>query len=191
MKAVNNIAKVAVVAVMAFGLIACGKKNNGSAAVAPAATCNYNGVSYVDALGQPCSQTGQTLCPATGVWINQLGQQQACTPGQYISQFPNPGGYPWNYQQNQGISSCQQATATWGIPYVPMILQGQYVCVRYDLLQTQMANYGYTGNYASYGYDYYYAYPPYDNSYGYYGGGCSTSFFFDFGGFGGDICLSR
>jgi hypothetical protein len=190
MKAVNYIAKAAVVAVMAFGLGACGKKNNGSAAAAPVGSCTYNGYQYVDATGALCSATGQTLCPANGVWINQTGQQQACTPGQYINSYPNPGGYPWQYTPNPATASnCQQYSLPppmgYGVPYVPMVMSGQFVCVRYDLLQTQLANYGYTGDYYDYGYDYYYAYPPYSGS------SCGSSFYFDLGGFGGNFCLGN
>lgn len=180
MKAVNYIAKAAVVAIMAMGLGACGKKNNGSAA-APAGSCTYNGINYVDANGALCSQTGQTLCPATGVWVNQYGQQQACTPGQYINSYPTNPNYPWNYTPNPATASnCQVYTMQYGVPYVPMVLQGQFVCVRYDLLQQQQNySYGNFGNYYNYGYDYYYAYPPYSGS------GCGTSI--SFGGSWGDI----
>jgi hypothetical protein len=188
MKAVNYIAKAAVVAVMAFGLGACGKKNNGSAAAAPVGSCTYNGYQYVDANGAQCSATGQTLCPANGMWVNQLGQQQACTPGQYINSYPNPGGYPWQYTPNPATASnCQIYTMQYGVPYVPMVLQGQFVCVRYDLLQQQQ-NYSYNnfGSYYDYGYDYYYAYPPYSCS---NGGGIGINFGGDWGyvnvGFGG------
>lgn len=185
MKAVNYIAKAAVVAIMAFGLGACGKKNNGSAA-APAASCTYNGINYVDQNGALCSQTGQTLCPATGVWVNQYGQQQACTPGQYINTYPTQPGYPWNYQPNPATASnCQIYTMQYGVPYVPMVLSGQFVCVRYDLIQSQLQTYNYSGYYNTYGYDYYYAYPPYS------GGGCRNSFFFDLGFFGGDVCFGN
>ncbi len=178
MKAVNYIANAALIVLAAMALSACGKKSNGSAAAA-AGACNYNGYTYVNAIGQPCSATGQTLCPANGVYVNQMGQQQACTPGQYL--LPTNPGYPTQYQYGQvPRTSCQQYAIQYGIPYVPMILQGQYVCVRYDLLQQQQnySSYNY-GDYYDYGYDYYYAYPPYSGS------GCGTSI--DFGGSWGSI----
>lgn len=177
MKAVNYIANAALIVVMAMGLGACGKKSNGSAAAA-AGQCTYNGYSYVNGLGQPCTNAGQIICPANGIYTNQYGQQQSCMPGQVISQYPTNPGYPSNYP-NPVYSSCQQYTQMYGVPYVPMILQNQFVCVRYDLLQ-QQPNYNY-GNYGNYynDYDYYYAYPPYS------GGGCGTSI--DFGGSWGSI----
>lgn len=188
MKAVNYIAKAAVVAVMAFGLGACGKKNNGSAAAAPAASCTYNGYTYIDATtGAQCTPTAtQNICPANGMtvtYVNGQVVQQPCTPGQYVNVYPTNPSYPWNNVPTTGANTCQQYTMQYGVPYVPMVMSGQFVCVRYDLLQTQLVNYGYTGDYYDYGYDYYYAYPPYSGS------NCNNSFYFDFGGFGGDFCF--
>jgi hypothetical protein len=184
MKAVNYIAKAAVVAVLAFGLGACGKKNNGSAA-APAGSCTYNGYTYIDATtGAQCSPTAtQNICPANGItvtYINGQVVQQPCTPGQYVSVYPTNPNYPWNNVPTTGAGTCQQYTMQYGVPYVPMVLQGQFVCVRYDLIQ-QQSNYNpyYFGDYYDYGYDYYYAYPPYSGS------GCGTSI--DFGGSWGSI----
>lgn len=176
MSILNYMGRVALAAVVVAGLGACSKKKNGSVAATPASTCTANAYGqYVNSLGQQCSATGQTLCPATGVYqtyVNGQVVQQQCTPNQYINSYPYQGQYPWQYTTNpMQFSGCQKHTYDWGVPYVPVNLGGQYYCLRYDLMQQ------YTQNtyYGSYGYDYYYAYPPYQQGYGGYGGGYCPS----------------
>lgn len=129
------------------------------------ASCTFDGVKYVDSNGSMCAAAGQTLCPASGVWVNQYGQSQACTPNQYINSYPILGSYPSNYTPNPAAASnCQAYTVQYGVPYVPFILDNEFVCLRFDLLQ-QQANYDLAsfGEYFTYGYDFYFAYPPYSD----------------------------
>jgi hypothetical protein len=183
MKPFSFLAKVGMVAVLAIGLTACGKKKNGSSAVAttPASTCTWNGYQYVQTgTNTPCNQqTGQT-CPANGQYTDSYGVVRSCTPGQPINgnNLPPPNNnYPWNNGYQMG--GCSQYEYQYGVPYVPVYFQqyGQYMCVRYDLL------YGYQQNqyYYNYGYDYYYAYPPYTGS------GCNNNI--NFGGSWGYVGL--
>lgn len=186
MKPWNYMARVAMAVMLIVGLGACSKKKNGSVASTPASTCSLNAQGQlVNSAGQLCSAQGQTVCPATGYYMNQYGQQQACTPGQYIY-TQTPYNYPYNpYPNNQYVQGCQQYYYQYGVPYVPFILNGQYVCVRYDLVTNQLySNQQYYTSYYqtpyySYGWEYYYAYPPYSGS------GCNTSI--DFGGSWGSI----
>ncbi|HMN69329.1 MAG TPA: hypothetical protein PKC28_12380 [Bdellovibrionales bacterium] len=168
MKSINVLAKVALVAFLAAGLTACGKKKNGSSgttATTPATTtCTVNQYgTYVDQNGNPCTPTANgngtpQVCPSNGQYQNQYGQWQYCTPGQTI--YPQPGnGYPYP-QYPQGGSGCEYGLQQYGVPYVPVIIQGQYLCLRYDLLQ----QYTQGTYYQDYGYEYYYAYPPYSGS---------------------------
>ena len=162
-------AKYAVMAtVVVVGLGACSKKKNGSVAATPASVCSWNGSQYVNTLGQQCSPTATSVCPATG--INPSTGQQ-CVPGQAM--YPISQGYQGQYgyqQYPQQAMGCNQWTMMYGIQYVPVNLYGQYQCVRIDLLQPYTLNTGYQ----QYGYDYYYAYPPRSGS------GCNTQV--DFGG---------
>jgi len=169
MRLLNLTGRVMMAAMLVVTLTACGKKKNGSTASTPGSTCSWNGYQMVNAQGLPCSTTGQTICPVNG--INPANGQQ-CVPGQPI--YPTNPQYP-HQQYPQQAWGCQQWTQMYGIQYVPVLLQGQYQCVRIDLLQ------GYTYNtpYYDYGYEYYYAYPPYSGS------GCSTQI--DFGGSWGNI----
>lgn len=177
MKPFNFLAKIGMVAVLAIGLTACGKKKNGSsapAATTPGTTCTWNGYAYVQTgTNTPCTnQTGQT-CPSNGQYTDSYGQVRSCTPGQPISNtMPPPNNnYPWNNGFQYG--GCQQYEYQYGVPYVPVVISGQYYCVRYDLVQ------GYAQNqyYQNYGYDYYYSYPPYS------GNSCSNQVYFG-GNFG-------
>lgn len=73
------------------------------------------------------STTGYTTCPQTGSYVSN-GQTYSCTPGQQVytgGNAGNPGG------QQQGY--CTMYTAQYGVPYVLVSYQGQYVCMRYDL----------------------------------------------------------
>lgn len=164
MKPLNFLVRVGVVAVLAIGLTACGKKKNGSSgggstASTPGSTCQWDQSrnAYINpSNGQVCNNTNTQVCPANGQYTNQNGQVVTCTPGQAINNFPNPGGYPWN---GFGLNGCSQYYYQYGVPYVPVYFQqyGQYMCVRYDLLSSQYSN----PNYGYYGYNYYYSYPPY------------------------------
>ncbi len=166
MKPFNFLAKVGMVAVLAIGLSACGKKKNGSSAPAastPGSTCTWNGYQYVNTgTNTPCNNTTGQTCPANGQYTDQYGIVRTCTPGQAINNtLPPPNNnYPWNNGYQYG--GCSQYEYQYGVPYVPVYMHqyGQYMCVRFDLLYGQQQN----QYYYNYGYDYYYAYPPYSGN---------------------------
>ena len=180
MKPFNFLAKIGMVAVVAMTLTACGKKKNGSSAApvatTPTTTCTWNGYSYVQTgTNTPCQPTTGQTCPANGQYTDSYGVVRTCTAGQPINgnTLPPPNNnYPWNNGFQYG--GCQQYEYQYGVPYVPVYMQGQYWCVRYDLLQGYQQN----NQYQNYGYDYYYAYPPYS------GNSCSNQIYLG-GSFGG------
>lgn len=184
--------QIALAAFVVVALGACGKKKNGSVAATPATSCTLTAAGYVNSAGLQCSPTAQTCSYVNGQYLNPLGQ--ACSPtsqcnanglnnlGQVCTPYQYPGQYPYpQFQQQQG--GCQTWTWTYGIQYVPVVLQGTLQCVRIDLLQN--AGYSqpsyYDSGYYEDGYDYYYAYPPYS------GQGCGFSV--NFGGSWGNIGL--
>jgi hypothetical protein len=188
MRSLNLLAKVALTAALVAGLTACGKKKNGSKASTPGSSCSWNGAQqrYLDQNGNICNPgTGNNVCPQNGQYQNQYGQWASCVPGSNINGGYNPpGNYPYDPYPNQYTSGCSQYYYQYGVPYVPMIYQGQYVCVRYDLVQ----GYGYDTSYDDYGYNYWYAYPPYDSG----GGGCGGSnVWIDLGSIGGNFCFGN
>jgi hypothetical protein len=90
----------------------------------------YQGASYQCTPGTQFyvgnTTNGQTICPQNGYYTSG-GMTYSCTPGQQIySGGTNPGG-----GQQQGY--CTQYTQQYGVPYVLVNYQGQYVCMRYDL----------------------------------------------------------
>ncbi len=183
MELLKKITTVTLGMTLIVALGACGKKKNGSTNASPPAPASTQCVmnaqgQLVYPNGQPCT-TGQILCPSTGVFTNSQGQQQQCVPGQMVTNgaynYQYPGQYPHTPYPVTQTQSCAQYYYQYGVEYVPVMLQNQYVCVRIDLLQP----YTYNTAYEDYGYDYYYAYPPYSGS------GCSTSI--DFGGSWGSV----
>jgi hypothetical protein len=164
MKPFSFLAKVGLVAVLAIGLTACGKKKNGSSggtvATTPNSTCTWNGSQWVISGTSTTCTPSTTTCPSNGQYTDSNGVVRSCTPGQSISNnYPPPNNnYPWNNGFQQG--GCSQYEYQYGVPYVPVYMQGQYWCVRYDLLY----GYGQNQNYYNYGYNYYYSYPPYQSN---------------------------
>jgi len=182
----NTLASITLIAVLAVGLSACGKKKNGSSgsAATPGSACIFNpntGI-YTNTAGQVCNPNAQQItCPANGIYTNNQGQQIACTPGQVVNTggYNYPGGYQYPGYQNQ--SGCDQYYYQYGIQYVPVVLGGQLQCMRIDLINQYSQGTGYYNNY-----DYYYAYPPYE----YTGSGyCGTQVAVNFGGFSGAMCF--
>jgi len=163
MKSFNFVATLTLATITVALLSACGAKKNGSSNKIGACTMNaYGQMTYAN--GQPCT-SGTMICPTTGYYQTPYGQMQQCVPGQYVNNgtYPQyPGQYPYNPYPQQG-QGCMQWTYTYGVQYVPVMMNGTYQCVRYDLVNQYAYNTPYYNNY-----DYYYAYPPYT------GGGCNN-----------------
>lgn len=139
---------------LALALGACSKKSSKSSTVAttPNTQCTYNGYSgYVyPGTNTPCTPTtgtgsGTCVQSTNGQYLNQYGQ--TCYPGQTGgTQFPGGG------------DGCSQYYYQYGVQYVPVNMNGQLMCMRYDLVQQYYGGqyYGqpiYGGNYGGqYGY---------------------------------------
>ena len=183
MKLLKTIANVGMIAMLAMNLTACGKKKNGSTppvATTPGSTtavCTRVGNQFVISGTQtPCTAT----CPADGRWTDTTsGTVYTCTAGQPIGNQWTPPTSGGNYGSGYQYGGCSQYEYQYGIPYVPVYMHqyGQYMCVRYDLLQGQQQY----QQYQQYGYDYYYSYPPYS------GQGCNNQI--NFGGNWGSVGL--
>jgi hypothetical protein len=188
MKLTNTLATIMLTAFLAVGLSACGKKKNSSNnnAATPGSACvmNPQNGQWTNSAGQYCNPNatqGTITCPANGIYTNQYGQQQACTPGQVV----NTGGtgyyYPGQYQYTNYMNQygCDGYYYQYGVQYVPVILSGQLQCMRYDLLNQYSQGTPYYNNY-----DYYYAYPPYQTT----NNQNQSCFFLNLGGIGGGYC---
>ncbi len=195
MKHTNALAALAFATYVVIALSACSQTKDNTVASTPAETCAYNPQygTYTYPSGAQCSVSGTgSTCTAQGYYAGPNGQQVACTPGQ--GYYPPPTGYPYQANPQQ---SCQGWSQVYpGAIYVPMILNGQMVCVNYaTLTQSIPASSGYySSEYATYGAGYYYSYPPYGYSSGYGGGGgggggCGTSIAIAVEGFAGAACF--
>ena len=182
MKPLNKIGLIALAAYGVLALSACGKTSNSSAASTPASTCTTAADGTLrDQYGRLCNSAAATsTCPAAGYYTNSYGQTVACTPGQTINNYP-PNGYPYPTNPTGYTDGCSYWTQYYQTPYVPMILQGQYVCVNYQWLNSYAAGSSYYNNY-----DYYYYYPPYSQG---NGGGCDKAVAISYGSFSGAVCF--
>ncbi len=147
MKPLMILAKVGMVAILAVSLTACGKKKNGSSGTVATTPADNSGT---------CTQL------PTGQWVTS-GTNTPCTPGN--GQVPPPGSCTTGtncYGNGYPYGGCTQYEYQYGVQYVPVYMHqyGQYMCVRYDLLQ----GYATYPQYQNYGYNYYYSYPPYSGS---------------------------
>jgi len=191
MKALKQMVTWTTAVVVVIVLSACSKtSNNGSSApVASTPTSTTTTTTYTCTLvnGQEVDQNGNAcqVCPTTGTYttvINGQTVQQPCTPGQYVAPYP----YGQTAQTGGGCAWANQYYAVWlqqhGATYIPMILQGQYVCVNtYYLTWSQDAY----NQYYSYQ-NYYQDYPPYSDDDGY---GCNLSFGISYDNFSGSVCF--
>ena len=153
--------QVLAVTILAMGLGACSKKSNKSVATTPTTPI----------AGNSCLNGNYVLDPSTG-------QYRDVTTGQIVN-CQNPGignGTGWipggGYNNGQYGYGCDYWNQIYGHGmYVPVHMNGQLTCLRYDLLSSYgVPNYG--GGYGGgYGQQYYTCHWGYNcNSGGYYGG---------------------
>ena len=183
MKPLNALGTFALAAYAAVALSACGKTSNSTAASTPAtSTCTAAADGTLrDQNGRLCSTaTGTSTCPAAGYYTNSYGQTVQCVPGQAINNGA-PTGYPYPTNPTQNTDGCSYWTQYYQTPYVPMILNGQYMCVNYNYINGYAAGSSYYNNY-----DYYYQYPPYSSS---GGSSCDKSVAISYGSFSGAVCF--
>lgn len=91
---------------------------------------------------------------------------------------------PSPYYVNTAVDNsdiCSSYSSTYGVPYVPVNLNGQLYCVQYSYINQYMYNTAYYNNYA-----YFYTSIVYQYS---YGAACSTQVSVDFGGNVGYVTL--
>ncbi len=181
MKPLNGLKTIALAAYVMVILSACGKTSNSSApnASTPASTCTASADGTLrDSQGRLCNNAANTsTCPTTGYYVNSMGQQITCIAGQPINNG-GPNGYP--YPNNPNQTGCEYLEMQWHIPYVPIIWNGQYMCMRYDVANQYASGTQYYNNY-----DQYWQYPPYQNN----GGGCNKAVAVSFEGFSGALCF--
>lgn len=174
MKTLNALAKAMMGLGLVLSLAACGKTSTSSTtASVPVSTssCQWNGTNwYYVGTSTVCSPTstvgGTTICPSNGQYTTQWGTIAYCTPGQQVNTtYYPPNGYPYG-SNPVSTGGCDSYYYQYGVPYVPMYLNGSLVCVNTTYFYNQVgSNYGYYSNpWDSYGYNYYYSYPPYTGS---------------------------
>ncbi|MBX3021734.1 MAG: hypothetical protein KF799_08675 [Bdellovibrionales bacterium] len=202
MKLMNALA-IAGMAVIAAGLVACGKTKNDSNASTPASTCvrSYDGT-LRDQYGRSCNQYGYN----SGSCVNARyynGQYYDLYTNQPIScqsqgYFDGYNSVPY-YGQNQygtQFAGCQGwSQVYYGTQYVPVDLgNGQLICMNTAYLYQQAPQYNWNNAY-------YYqqpvytcqSYDCYGGSYGGYNYSCTTQlnlgFNFGYGSAGIGMCL--
>ncbi|NJL24172.1 MAG: hypothetical protein HC902_02645 [Calothrix sp. SM1_5_4] len=146
MKQMNaKIVRTVGILLLGFSLMNCSKSKNSSASSTTTSayvTCPSTGY-YTNTLGQnvactpgtsiylgttatttTTTTTGYTTCPTTGYYVSN-GVTYTCTPGTSV--------YIGGTTTTTTTNSCAQYTAFYGVQYVLVNYNGQYVCMRYDI----------------------------------------------------------
>ena len=177
MNAFKNITKLTLAVYAAIALSACGKtSNNGTAASTPptTSTCTLQtDGSYRNGSGALCS-SGSFTCPASGQYTDSTGNH-TCTPGQTVNVNNN---YPY---PNNPSTGCDYWTQYYGQLYIPMLLNGSYVCANYLWLNSYSYGTPYYDNP-----NYWYQYPPYSQQ---GSSSCNTAVALSYGNFSGAVCF--
>jgi hypothetical protein len=141
-----------IVGAMLF-LTACPKTKN-SANTSSNTSCTVRSDGSVRNQNGDLCTSGSAVCPNTGYYRDEDGYNQQCNPGERIYLNYN---YPYSTNPTQYTDGCRQWTQMYNALYIPMLLNGDYVCVDYEWLNQYSMGSSYYNNY-----EYYYQYPPYN-----------------------------